>query len=357
MLRNAVYGLVLTVAMAGCSSLPMMTKEEPDTTPQKPTAVLETHVTSDGIKGFFPFEGTSKTYTRTDMHRDDTAFKGTGTVTRFFVGTNSTARIERLDRKLVWTLDVKEKTYTECPLKGCVGPVTQAPQEKKPEKQDKPRESDCKLKIASTSFTVKPTGQKKAVNGFDTDEYQAVWLITLQDPQARKTVSTLNVDLWTTPATPALKAAMAVEQAYARSLGSNMAAVATNNEKTQVVPAEAAKMINAYLATLMSTSDKSAFLNAGKQLEKIKGYPVLTQLEWDLKGDACAEKQADAGSSSSGSKDLMSSVTDLFTSKKSDDMASKPIFSFTSEVKSHKIEAVHDSVFSPPKGYALANPK
>ena len=356
MLRNAVHGLVLTVAMAGCSSLPTMTKEEPDTTPQNPTAVLETHVVSDGIKGFFPFEGTSKTYTRADMHRDDTAFKGTGTVTRFFVGTNSTSRIERLDRKLVWTMDAKEKTYTECPLKGCGGPVTQTPQEKKPEKQEKPRESDCKVKIASTSFTVKPTGQKKAINGFDTDEYQAVWLITLQDPQARKTVSTLNVDLWTTPVTPALKEAMAVERAYARSLASNMAAV-TANEKAQVLPAEAAKMINAYLSTLMGTSDKSAFLNAGKELEKIKGQPVLTQLEWDMKGDACAEKQADAGSSSSGSKDLMSSVTDLFASKKSDDIASKPILSFTSEVKSHKVETVHDSVFSPPKGYALANPK
>ena len=356
MLRNAAYGVVL-VMVAGCSSLPMMTKEEPDTTPQKSTAVLETHVVSDGIKGFFPFDGTSKIYTRADMHRDDTAFKGTGTVTRFFVGTNSASRIERLDRKLVWTMDVKEKTYTECPLKGCAAPAAQAPQEKKPEKQEKPRESDCKVKIASTSFTVKPTGQKKAINGFDTDEYQAVWLITLQDPQARKTVSTLSVDLWTTPTTPALKEAMAVEQAYARSLASNMAAGMGSNEKTQVVPAEAAKMINAYLATLMGTSDKSAFLNAGKQLEKIKGHPVLTQLEWNLKGDACAEKQADAGASSSGSKDLMASVTDLFSSKKSDDSASKPIFSFTSEVKSHKVEAVHDSVFSPPKGYTLANPK
>jgi hypothetical protein len=356
MLRNALYGVVLTIAVAGCSSLPMMTKEEPDTTPQNPTAVLETHVVSDGIKGFLPFEGTNKIYTRADMHRDDTAFKGTGTVSRFFVGTNSTSRIERLDRKLVWTMDVKDKTYTECPLKGCAGPVTRGPQEKKPEKQDQPRESECKVKIASTTFTVKPTGQKKAINGFDTDEYQAVWQITLQDPQARKTVSTLNVALWTTPVTPALKEAMAVEQAYARSLASNMAAV-TTNDKTQVVPAEAAKMINAYLATLMGTSDKSAFLNAGKQLEKIKGQPVLTQLEWDMKGDACAEKQADTASSSGGSKDLMSSVTDFFSSKKGDDLAAKPIFSFTSEVKSHKVEAVHDSVFSPPKGYALANPK
>jgi hypothetical protein len=54
-------------------------------------------------------------------------------------------------------------------------------------------------------------------------------------------------------------------------------------------------------------------------------------------------------------------VTDFFAKKKADetmkDIADKPIFSFTSEVKSHNVEAVHDSLFSPPKNYTLANPK
>ena len=369
MLHNVSYAVpvavAVAVAVAGCSSM-QMTKEEPDDSPTNPTAVLETHLVSDGFKGFAPFEGTSKSYTRADMQRSDTTFKGTGSVTRFLIGTNANARIERLDRKLVWTLDPKDKTYTECPLTGCTGPATEKPQEKKPEKAEKPREPECKVKIANANFTVKPTGQKKSINGFDTEQYQAAWVITLQDPSARKTVSTLNVDLWTTPMTPPLKEALAVEQTYARALAGNLAGKMTNVDKTQLVPAQAAKIMDTYLSRLLSPADKAGFLSAGKQLEKIKGYPVLTQLTWNLQGNACADKEGDSGSSGNSSSpkssgDLLSSVTDIFAKKKTDetakDIADKPIFSFSAEVKSHRIEPVHDGMFAPPKSYKLANPK
>ncbi|HUK33155.1 MAG TPA: hypothetical protein VLV86_04530 [Vicinamibacterales bacterium] len=363
MLRNTFCLAVLGLVLAGCS---MMSKKDewPDDTPTNATAVLETHLVSDGVKGFFPFDGTSKSYTRAAMRRDDSTLKGTGTITRFIVGTTETSRIERLDRKLVWTMDAKEKTYTECPLKGCSGPVAQpAPQEKKSEKQEKPHEPECKVKIANASFTVTPTGQKRSIDSFDTDEYRVAWVITLQDPTARKTVSTLNVDLWTTPMTSSLKEALAVEQTYARTLAAHVAGVTGGSDKTQVVPAEAAKMIEAYVSRMLSPADRAAFLSAGRQMEKIKGYPVLTELSWNMQGDACAEKEGEgsAASGKSSSSDLLSSVTDFFAKKKADDtakdLAAKPIFSFTSEVKSHKVEPVHDSVFSPPRGYTLANPK
>jgi len=365
MFRSLGSAVALVSLVAGCSTMDKL-REEPDTRPANATAVMETHLVSDGIKGFFPFDGTNKTYTRADMHRADAVIKGTGTVSRFLVGTHNDSRIERLDRKLVYTLDAKEKTYTECPLKGCGGsaqkPARKEPEEKKAEKQ---RDAECKVKIASATFTVKQTGQKKSINSFDTEEFQAAWIVTMQDPTARKTVSTLNVDLWTTPLTPQLKEALAVEQAYAKNLANNLMSVATNGQKTQVVPEEAAKVINAYIAQLLTPADRAAFLKAGKELEKIKGYPVLTQLAWNLKGDACASSESasasDKSSTPTGKGDILSSVTDYFAKKKTDetmkDIADKPIFSFSAEVKSHKVEAVHDSVFAPPKNYTLANPK
>lgn len=366
MFRSLGSAVALVSFVAGCSTLEKL-KEEPDTTPANATAVMETHLVSDGLKGFFPFEGTTKTYTRADMHRDDSNIKGTGTVTRFLIGTNANSRIERLDKKLVYTLDAREKTYTECPLKGCGSGVAEKPAKKEAEekKAEKPRGSDCKVKIASATFTVKQTGQKKSINSFDTEQYQAAWIVTMQDPTARKTVSTLNVDLWTTPTTPQLKAALAVEQAYAKNLANNLVSIATRGQKTQVVPEEAAKVINTYISQLLTPADRAAFLKTGKELEKIKGYPILTQLAWNLKGDACAAAESDSGSDKPSTPkstgDLLSSVTDFVAKKKADetmkDIADKPIFSFTSEVKSHNVEPVHDSLFSPPKNYTLANPK
>jgi hypothetical protein len=196
MIRSLGSAVALVSFVAGCSTMEKL-REEPDTTPANATAVMETHLVSDGLKGFFPFEGTTKTYTRADMHRGDSNIKGTGTVTRFLIGTNASSRIERLDKKLVYTLDAKEKTYTECPLKGCGSGVAEKPAKKEAQekKAERPRGSDCKVKIANATFTVKQTGQKKSINSFDTEQYQAAWIVTMQDPTARKTVSTLNVDL------------------------------------------------------------------------------------------------------------------------------------------------------------------
>ena len=50
---------------------------------------MDSHLSSEGSKGFLPFDSTIKSYTRADMHRGDSIFKGTGTVTRFLAGTHS----------------------------------------------------------------------------------------------------------------------------------------------------------------------------------------------------------------------------------------------------------------------------
>jgi thiol-disulfide isomerase/thioredoxin len=370
MLRAAPRLVLLTLAVSGCSSVEKL-REEPDTTPQHPTAVMEVKVVNNGIKGLVPFEGTTKTWTRADMQRENESVKGTGTFTRFIVGTTEDATIARLDRKLVWTLDPKARTYTECPLQGCAVPAAEKAPEKKPEEAQKPADrssaAQCKLKIASSTFSVKPSGEKKSINGFDTEQYQVAWLVTLTDPSARKTNSTLVVNVWTTPFTQPLKEAMAIEQAYAKNLAVNVARIVANDAKTRVVPEDAQKMIEGYMARYMTPADRAAFLKAGKELDKIKGYPILTELTWTLMGDACAAKEDTAAASSSGSSTptstggVVSSVTSWFVKKKTDEkareIADAAILSFIVEVKSHRVEPVNDSLFSPPKNYVLANPK
>jgi hypothetical protein len=368
--RTAARLVFLTFALAGCSAIER-NREEPDTTPQNLTAVLEVKVVNNGIKGLVPFEGTTKTWTREGMQREETTVKGTGTITRFIVGTTETSRIERLDRKLVWRLNAKEKTYTECPLRGCAGPVAaEKPQEKKPQepkKAEEKRDAECKLKIASSNFTVKKTGETKTINGFNAEQYQAAWLVTLADPAARKTLSSLVVNVWTTQATQPLKDAMAVETAYAKEFAAALVGTASGAPKTKVLPDDAQRMIEGYMAQMLTPADRAGFLKAGRDLEKIKGYPVLTQLTWNLTGDACAAKEEASGSASASSSSssvpssvsgAVSSVAGWFAKKKTDEagkeIADAAILSFATEVKFNRIEMVHDSLFSPPKGYALA---
>jgi len=354
MLRNLLGIIVISVGIAGCATKPVI---EADNTPLNRTAVIEQQVVSNGIKGFFPFENTERHLVRANMRRDESTFKGTGAFTGFLVGLRSDTEITRIDRKLLWSLNTKKEEYTECPLKGCIKPSkppAKQPAEKSPQAKHEP---ECTMHIAHTGFTVKATGQKKTINGFDTDEYQASWVVKLRDNSARNSTSTLNLDIWTTPMTGAMRDALGVEESFARAFNGAV----TDIGKREIIPADAAKLISAYLASSLKPGDLKAFLEAGKQMEKIKGYPISTRLAWNMEGNACAPKETKDKSTSAPTSagDLVSGLAGMFAQKKTEDSmkesAGEPILSFTFEVKKLKIEPVHDSVFTVPKNYKLVS--
>lgn len=362
-LRKLIGIIAIAVGIAGCASAP------PDTTPLNPTAVIERHVTNNGIKGFFPFETNDLSYVRANMRREDRAFKGTGTFSGFLIGSRSGSTITRLDRKLVWLLDNKKEEYTECPLKGCAEKAArpaQKPNQAQPQQPEAPHEKGCTVRLASNNFTVTPTGQKSSINGFDTEQYQAVWTVVLRDKEGRTTTSKVTMDLWTTPLTQNMRDAMAMEATYARAYAGAMPEAA----RVQLVPDEAAKLMASYLAKSLSPADQAAFLAAARQMQKIQGYPISTKLSWNMDGNACARKepakQADNGSSGSSSVPttrggLVSGLTGMLVDKKAKEVAeqsaNEPILQFIVEVRQLKVEPRHDSVFDVPWGYKRVLPE
>jgi len=358
MLRNLLGTIIILGGIAGCATKPVPVA---DNTQLHPTAVIEHQVVSNGIMGLFPFESNDRQFVRANMNRNESTFKGTGTFSGFLINMVSTppeTKITRIDRKLLWSLNTEKQEYTECPLKGCIKAAKQPPAKQEQAKPPEAKhEEGCTMQIAHTSFTVKSTGQKKAINGFDTEEYQAAWVVKLRDNSARNSTSTLNIDIWTTPLSGAMRDALAVEENYARALNGAV----SETGKPQVIPAEAAKLISAYLASSLKPSDLKAFIEAGKQMEKIKGYPISTHLAWNMEGNACASKETKDKSSPTPTStgDLVSGLTDIFAKKKTDDTkkeaAGEPILSFTFEVKKLRIEPVHDSEFSVPKNYKLVS--
>ncbi|HEY5994518.1 MAG TPA: hypothetical protein VIU46_07965 [Gallionellaceae bacterium] len=362
MLRKLIGTIAIAAGAAGCASAP------PDTTPLNPTAIIEKHINNNGIKGFFPFEINDANYVRTNMRRYEHELKGTGTFSGFIVGTHSGTSITRLDRKLVWSLDTKHEEYTECPLKGCVEKTARpAPKVGQAQQQpEAPHEQGCTLRMASSSFTVTPTGQKKTINGFDTEQYQALWTVVLRDKDARTTTSKVSLDLWTTPLTQNMRDALAMDAAYAHAYAGAM----PEEIRAQPVPEEAAKLMASYLAKSLSPADQAAFLAGARQMSKIKGYPISSQLSWNMNGNACAPKEPAKKAEDSGSHNrpmpssasgLASGLAGMFVEKKAkeavDASAGEPILSFTMEVKQLKVEPRHDSLFEVPTGYHRIQPQ
>jgi hypothetical protein len=358
MLRNLPGIIVVCAGIAGCATKPPAAIVA-DNTPMNRTAIIEQQITSNGIKGFLPFESSDRHFVRANMRRDESTFKGTGTFTGFLVGTRSDTEITRIDRKLIWSLDTDKQQYTECPLTGCVKPskpVAEKPAEKSPQAS---QEKGCTMRIAHSGFTVKATGKKKAINGFNTEEYQVAWVVKLRDNSGRYSTSTVSLDVWTTPTTGRIRDVLALEESYARAYFGKV----TGTKEREIIPADATKLITAYLASSLKKHDLKAFLNVGRKMERIKGYPISTRLEWNMEGNACAAKETakteDKSSIPSSAGDLVSGIAGMFAQKKTEDTmkkaAGEPILSFTFEVKKLAIEPVHDSEFSVPKNYKLVS--
>jgi hypothetical protein len=301
----------LFAALTGCASQPQPVA---DTTPQSPTAVFETQFTMTGIGGGFPLESTEKHYVRRDMRRDE----------------QGATTIDRLDRQLRWTLDRDNRQYTECPVYGCVIASTAhklVASEARGELKQK-TEQGCVTRIASSQYDVQPTGQKRILNGFDTAEYRMVWVVRLQDRQERTTTSTVNVELWTAPATAEMREALDTEAAFLQAfLLSGPRALAPKNAKAQVLPAELVRMMTTYFSSLRGR-DRPVLRQAARLLNKMTGHPIQAKAEWFVEGDACGAKEEERP-------------------------AAQPIATFAVEVKQLGVAPVHDSAFVVPAGYEL----
>jgi len=304
----------------------------------------------------FPFETKEKHYVRADMRRDERAGRGTGTFSGFLVTRMmgpGDASIARADRKLLWMLNHGRKEYLECPLQGCAmpgGAEAQKPQAQREEQKQKAEEG-CVMRVASSKFDVTPTGQKRELNGFNTEQYQAAWVVRMQDSAKRTTTSTVKFDVWTTPVNAQMRQAMATEAAFGRSLGASAAAGKPAAGQQVVMPPEVITMMTGYLANL-SPADRAAFSRGVRELDKIKGHPISTKIDWLVDGNACGAKDEQPQQQTGASGMLSGMAGSLFAKK--EESGPKPLLSFTIEVKQLGVRPVRDSVFSVPANYKLA---
>ena len=337
-----------------------------DTTPKNPTAVLDTRTTNLGFKGQFASEAKLTTQTRADMQRIDTEHEFTGAIMKHLVSGTSQAHITRLDKNLLWDLDKKEKSYTECPLGGCgVKPGVMALPQGGESRPDTSKEESCPLKMVKNEFDVKETGQTRVINGFDTREYLLAWDVVAEDAQKRQAINRLTVNVWTTPESDAIKSVLTTQATFEKAYLSKVASEYAGLQR--VMPQEALAIVSNYFFSTLSETDRKALLGVGSKLDRVKGFPISTKIEWYASGEACAapkskeDKKEAKLDLKSGVGGLMNSLAgklmDDKINKEVEQSKDKPVFGFVQEVKAIKMESVHDSVMSVPAGYKMVNRK
>ncbi len=313
--------------------------------PAARTAVLGTTYSIDGA--ILPVvRGQQLVETRADMRRTDSLQGFDNRLLRSFSGDSRSANIVRLDKKLLWTLNADKKTYTECPLTGCRPP--ERPSRDKPPQPDrpsKPEEPSCPLTLKKNELKATPTGERKAINSFNTERIQVTWLMEMADKQGRVTSNRVLLDLWTTPETGVVKEVQAIDQTFSKRWASALAT--GDNPFGRYVPRE----VMGSMAALMGNMGVNSKAMAGwaNEFKKVRGYPILTTLSWSAEGNACADERGGAGAPAPTAASMGAMMGGLFggKGKAGGGGGGGPLLSYTHEVKTMEVRPVSDAWFAP----------
>lgn len=317
--------------------------------PAQPTAVVESTYTIDGA--ILPVvRGTVRQGTRADMRRSDSLLTFDNWLLRKVAGDGQHADIVRVDRKLVWTLRPAKQTYTECPITGCPG-SDKAPASEESREAARPREPDCPVTVKVNELKVTSSGERKTINGFDTERFQLAWSLDIEDAQGRRNSNRLQMDLWTTPETGAVREVRSIDDAFQRRYA---AALNTgDNPLGKYLPGNVLGAMSALTRNLDTRDARTQRLWAG-EMRKVRGFPISMLMTWNSDGAVCG--QAAAPAAASGGLPSLGGILGSLTGQKPAPNpgpagAGTALISYAFEVKSLGVQRVGDSAFVPPPDY------
>lgn len=321
-------------------------------------ALIERYSKSDGFAGMGGFEMTSIETTSAAAQRDETKMKFTGgflSAIQKMAGFGDSVRITRIDRDLVWSLDPEKKTYTEAPLTARGERERPAPGPRPKKEKDEPSD----WVVTKNEFKVEKTGGKKVVNGFPCEEYLVTWLVETRNVKTGETGKSLMTNrLWTTPETAEIRAAQAEEQAYAKAYLKKIG--------LEMSPAESQRYL-AGLSGLSEPEQQKALAKLAAEMGKVKGYTIVSQLDWTAEGSGAGAESRESGSSRGGGQqpDLgqvfgklfgggkKSSKSETSSGGKAGQERSGSLFNFYTEVRSIRTGGHDPARFEVPAGYTL----
>jgi len=321
--------LVLTTLVAGSALADLKT---------------ETFTRASMITGMGSTEVNAVTQYQGDKRSEDNTTKMVGGVGGMFAGKPQTStEITRLDKDVIWDLNPPKKTYTEHPIATPAGTETRAER-----KQSGPEQKP--YKIVKSDVKVTKPGANRTINGFACTEYLITWELVLEDTASKgKVTQVMTTDLWNTPLTDQLKKAQAIEtefnRAYTKKLGVELAP-----EKTDRLGA--GMLTSMYGLDPKETAGKME--EVGKEMAKVEGYSIVTEVKWQVKNDSTAKKPEPKEEP----EEPPTSIGGFIGNKIAKQIAAdnKPreedaIFSSYHEVKSVSLDAVPETAFEIPDGY------
>lgn len=231
LLRASLLLAACASLLAGCLPASNPVKSEP-AEPQLGAFRYEQITRNEGLRGDFAFELQDKVTTAADRQRVDSSFKFTGYILGRLLDSRDSLTITRLDRDLVWTISSKDKRYTEMPL-GKLGDLRfQLP------KDDPKGETVYVEDCCRTTTSVRRTGAKKIVNGFEAEQVMLTVSSQCSEQIGEPNTTVIKMEVWISPDAKFGPEVAAFEQALMRKAGFDIdAARAMGDQMMSLFPA------------------------------------------------------------------------------------------------------------------------
>jgi hypothetical protein len=323
---------------------------------------VERFIKSGGFGGVGASEGASTDKISGLKKRSESSVKMTGKIGGFlskFAGNMGSDDIVLINEDRVISIKHKDKTYTQ-------RSISFPEEEEYPGSERGPGNGASagdehgekrNIKVVRNEITVRKTGEKKPINGFDCTQYIVTWILETEDlDTGDRATSTMTSDQWNTPATKETKTLQKEEGAFNEAYLKKMALD---------IPPQKMKSFGLMVIAGMLGADREEMERKMKELEKkfstIEGYPISSAVTWETTSTAEQKQQPEgepeAIDLSKGVGGLLSGLTRKAMKKEPSGEEKKAgegsvIFSSYTEIRKIDTSSVPGSNFEVPAGYA-----
>lgn len=286
-------GLVVA-GVLGCTPAAIL-----DQKPKIPVYRYEQLVHNEGFRGKFAFESHDVISVTPRQKATDTTFGFTGMIMSKIMKEKRTIHIIRLDKDVIWDIDMNGKKYTETPITKIVLPEIKETGASEAEVEDVYVEDCCRL-----ITDVKRTDLEKVINGYNAT--QVIFSARMECKDESESATTkMMMEVWYAKDLKLGEEMNAFDAAYAQKAGF----------KPELMAAMGDQAIKMFPGLKILES----------MMGQVKGYPILTviSVEDEKLQERLREERAKAASEKSETSTSATSMVTGFLSKKYDEHASK----------------------------------
>ncbi len=280
---------------------------------------------SSGIMGMGNVETETVSMLKGDRQKEETSTKFTGPMARYMPqgGEQKQITITRLDKELIWSIDMSQKTYTQVTFDEMRKMMGQGMVE-----EDTAPEEEME---AEFTVDVKKSGQKKKIGGYDCEEFVITMVGQGKDAMSGEAQEfEVFTHLWVSQKVKGYDQIESFQKKMAEKMGwEGMYGPGVTQALTRYG---------------METEELT------KKMNQIKGFPMLTVIKMKATGDVAEgldeEEKAEQ-------KEAMEMAMKMLGKKMKE--GDKPeekgvLFTMTTEVTDIQVKAVTDSEFELPEG-------